>query len=71
MKKTLALKSRIYPNNLLLKQIRHIQIVQCLNTLCYMPIKQALKQFKNFLKWKNKVTLASISILNLILYYYN
>jgi len=27
MKKTLALKSRIYPNNLLLKQIRHIQIV--------------------------------------------
>ncbi len=23
-----------------------------------MPLKQALKQFKNFLKWKNKVTLA-------------
>ncbi len=38
--------------------MRHIQIEQCLNTLRYMPLKQALKQFKNFLKWKNKVTLA-------------
>ncbi len=56
--KIISTKNSIYTNNMLLKQIRHIQIEQCLNTLRYMPLKQALKQFKNFLKWKNKVTLA-------------
>lgn len=51
-------KNCVYSNKMLLKQIRHIQIVQCLNTLRYMPLKQALKQFENFLNWKNNLTLA-------------